>query len=176
VAFDQVNGLTTLAAQQQALQNRQSNLNAALQVGNAAGKLITPQEDWGNLYANADTSPLNLSGSQNQFDQFYKRQSLANAAASDASQAAYQQGNLGLQQKRFDWEKDQAGKLKDEDIARTIESSPLFQKQYDENGKLLSNALPEANKQQLAQYIASLGLPASEAKKWFVRYGLWSGK
>lgn len=69
----------------------------------------------------------------------------------------------------------QTGKeIPDDDVAKLIESSPLFQKQYDEDGKLINTTVSVANKPQLAQYIKSLGLPPEKAKKWFIRYGLWS--
>lgn len=65
-SFDAGAGIRTLAGQQMDLQQRQSNLDAALAVGQATGRLITPQTDIGGLFrqaSNADT-PLNLAGQQ----------------------------------------------------------------------------------------------------------------
>jgi hypothetical protein len=64
-------GIRTLGGQQQDLANRQANLNAALAVGEASGRLISPQGDWGGLFrqANNPNTPLNLAGQQQQFNQ-----------------------------------------------------------------------------------------------------------
>jgi hypothetical protein len=56
----------TLAGQAFDLQQKQANLDAALRVGEATGRLITPQGDWGGLFRQATNpnTPLNLAGQQ----------------------------------------------------------------------------------------------------------------
>lgn len=66
--------------------------------------------------------------------------------------------------------------LKDNDIASLIDDSPYMIKQYNEDDKVIGTTVDPTKKDGLAQYIASLGLPADQAKQWFIRYGLWSGK
>ncbi|UVI31221.1 hypothetical protein [Paenibacillus spongiae] len=65
------NGQQTLAGQAQGLANKQANLNAALSVGAATGKAITPQGDWSGLFRQAanQNTPLNLAGQGQQMDQ-----------------------------------------------------------------------------------------------------------
>lgn len=48
------------------LQRKQANLNAALAVGEATGRLVSPQQDWSGLFRQATRSdtPLNLAGQQ----------------------------------------------------------------------------------------------------------------
>ena len=56
----------TLQGQAMDLQQRQANLDAALRVGEATGRLVSPQQDWSGLFRqtqNPDT-PLNLAGRQ----------------------------------------------------------------------------------------------------------------
>jgi len=56
----------TLQGQAFDLQNKQANLNAALAVGEATGRLVSPQGDWGGLFRQAQNpnTPLNLAGRQ----------------------------------------------------------------------------------------------------------------
>jgi hypothetical protein len=56
----------TLQGQAFDLQNKQANLNAALAVGEATGRLVSPQGDWGGLFRQASNpnTPLNLAGRQ----------------------------------------------------------------------------------------------------------------
>jgi hypothetical protein len=56
----------TLQGQAFDLQNKQANLNAALAVGEATGRLVSPQGDWGGLFRQATNpnTPLNLAGRQ----------------------------------------------------------------------------------------------------------------
>lgn len=56
----------TLQGQAMDLQNKQANLNAALAVGEATGRLVSPQGDWGGLFRQATNpnTPLNLAGRQ----------------------------------------------------------------------------------------------------------------
>lgn len=60
----------------------------------------------------------------------------------------------------------------DKEISDLLDSSPFVTKQLDDNGKIIGTVVSDANKKQMAQYIASLGLPVADAKKWFIRYGL----
>jgi hypothetical protein len=59
-------GVRTLEGLARDLAERQANLNAALAVGEATGRLISPQEDWSGLFRQATRSdtPLNLAGQQ----------------------------------------------------------------------------------------------------------------
>jgi|GEM_PF-6731434 len=61
----------TLQGQAMDLQNKQANLEAALAVGEASGRLVTPQGDWGGLFRQATNpnTPLNLAGQQFQADE-----------------------------------------------------------------------------------------------------------
>lgn len=112
-------------------------------------------------------------------DTALKQAAQANQFANAAADNARANRSLDLQERRFTYDKEQDAKgkqLTDVQISDIIDSSPLLQKQYDDNGKLTGSSVPEQNKQALAQYIASLGLPPDQAKKWFIRYGLWTGK
>jgi len=64
------NGQQTLAGRQAALAERQANLDAALAVGAATGRLVSPQGDWSGLFRQAvnPNTPLNLTGQQFQLD------------------------------------------------------------------------------------------------------------
>jgi hypothetical protein len=66
--------------------------------------------------------------------------------------------------------------LKATDISKMIDDSPYMIKRYNNDGKVIGTDVDPTKKNQLAQYIASFGLPANEAKQWFIRYGLWTGK
>lgn len=59
----------------QGRQSKLDNLNAALEVGNALGRVLQPKEDWSNLY-NQTEAPLNLQGQQ--FQNTLQQQQLAN--------------------------------------------------------------------------------------------------
>jgi hypothetical protein len=60
---------------QNSRQSKLDNLNAALEVGNALGRVLQPKEDWSNLY-NQTEAPLNLQGQQ--FQNTLQQQQLAN--------------------------------------------------------------------------------------------------
>lgn len=96
-------GTRTLAAQAQDLQSKQANLAAALNVGDATGRLITPTSDWGGLFrqvGNGNT-PLNLAGQS--FVASEDQRSLDNQfrAQQSAITQAYQNGQLSLDQYRL---------------------------------------------------------------------------
>lgn len=68
-----VAGTRTLAGQEADLNRQNANLNAALNVGQASGRLLTPQSDWSGLYrqaANAET-PLNYQAQQQQIQNLW---------------------------------------------------------------------------------------------------------
>lgn len=63
-------GIRTLAGQAQDLASKQTNLDAALAVGDRSGRMVAPQSDWTGLYrqaANADT-PMNWNAQQDIFN------------------------------------------------------------------------------------------------------------
>lgn len=65
-AARQNEGIRTLQGQQLDLQNRQANLNAAIDVGTLTGKVVNPQSDWTGLFRQAanPNAPLNYTAQQ----------------------------------------------------------------------------------------------------------------
>ncbi|TQR97304.1 hypothetical protein [Paenibacillus ottowii] len=63
-------GFRTLQGQQQDLQRKESNLNAANVVSQMTGRAVTPQDDWQGLnrQANNPNTPLTLQAQQQQFN------------------------------------------------------------------------------------------------------------
>lgn len=63
-------GFRTLQGQQQDLQRKESNLNAANVVSQMTGRAVTSQDDWQGLMrqANSPNTPLTLQGQQQQFN------------------------------------------------------------------------------------------------------------
>jgi hypothetical protein len=68
---NQNQGVRTLQGQQVDLQNRQANLDAALNVANMTGRVVNPQSDWTGLFrqANSGKAPLTMAGQNQNFQQ-----------------------------------------------------------------------------------------------------------
>lgn len=79
-------GIRTLAGQAQDLAGKQANMDAALAVGNASGRLVAPQSDWTGLYRQASNpeTPLNMAGQAQQFNQTQALEQFAYQQARDA--------------------------------------------------------------------------------------------
>ncbi|MFD1136725.1 hypothetical protein [Paenibacillus urinalis] len=79
-------GIRTLAGQTLDLQNRQANLNAAVQYSDLTGRLMTPQSDWTGYMRQAanPNTPLTLAGQQQGFNQETYLQEFAYQKARDA--------------------------------------------------------------------------------------------
>lgn len=137
-AFQQQLALADLMGQmggQSTLAGKQANLNAALQVGNQTGKVVSPSDNWGDLYNRASSSPQNYQAQQDtikngqwqqQFDtsnsQWQKtfeenvrqygldyalKQMQAQASMANANaDNARQNAALGLQQQQYAWSRD----------------------------------------------------------------------
>ena len=148
-AFDALGLL--IGEDQRAIDNRRNdrldNLSAALQVGAATGRLVSPQEDWTGLFrqgANADT-PFNLAGQQ---------QGLANRQANLDAALAYGDRAGQILSPQTDWS----------GYARQIQNGgnpPTLagqQFQAGEQQRIFDNAMAQ---QQFAENVRQFGIEAA---------------
>ena len=105
----------TLQGQAMDLQNKQANLEAALAVGEASGRLVSPQGDWGGLFRQATNpnTPLNLAGRQFQaneqqraFQNEMERQRFHENVRQFGLEYAARQAGLSLEQARLELARD----------------------------------------------------------------------
>lgn len=105
----------TLQGQAFDLANKQANLEAALAVGAASGRLVSPQGDWGGLFRQAQNpnTPLNLAGQQFQageqqraFENEMERQRFRENVRQFGLEYAARQAGLSLEQARLELARD----------------------------------------------------------------------
>jgi len=90
-------GIQTLAGKEFDANQRQQNLAAALSVGEAMGKAVTPQTDYAGLYRQAadPTTPLNLAGQNQQLSTTQVLAQLTGVMPNGQPTTAEQQRQLG---------------------------------------------------------------------------------
>lgn len=170
LAYEQVKGLKTVAQQKQEADSQKGIYDNALKqfetIGTATpeiAKILGIPEGTTTQQAKNQNAAQGTNSFNAQTSRYTAEQNAANQAFDNKITSA-----------RYNLDKLKSGEQKDEAISKLLDSSPLIQKRVDEDGNVIGTTVAEADRPLMAQYIANLGMEPAEAKKWFIRYGLWS--
>lgn len=179
-----VAGTRTLAGQEADLNRQNANLNAALNVGQASGRLLTPQSDWSGLYRQATNpnTPLNYEAQLNQAKmeqdakQFAEQMGYNWANLNQDQQQFF--ANLAQRQKEFEYQQQQDALKQSSpddpyqqfnDVASVIDKSTQYTTDALGNKTL-------ANRDAIERQILNSGLPEYQMWQLYQRYGIpWEG-
>lgn len=195
-------GIRTLAGQAQDLAAKQTNLDAAMAVGDRSGRMVAPQSDWTGLYrqaANPDT-PMNWNAQQDVFNNNMQNRQQNFNEGQQAWQNEFQnrqqnfnegqqgwENQFNLRQQDFNeaqqaWKNTFDEKQFEEDTRRfglnyaiDLQAQNLRKKQFDYEKELNADAKKDMEteyKGQIADMILSQNLPDDQTEELFKKYGI----